>query len=273
MPNIRAMYPTFGMLQAATNLDSVPMAFLASDDAYSAVRDLELRNLIVPVVGDFGGPKAIRAVGEYLWKRGLTVTAFYLSNVEQYLFRDAGAADRFYANVSALPTDSTSQFIRSVPGTGGSMFGFGPGGIVFGPGSGGGAAPGNGWTTSAFSITIFDSAGRRMIRTVQDSAGTRVVRLMQDTTGQMVVRRPDSTRTFALRRDSAQAGSLQGLLPGADSALRQLLARSAAPAIVMRGGLLTSGLATIHGTLEAFFARRLTTYQDVIAMTKTGDWR
>ena len=31
-------------------------------DAY--VRDLQRRNLIVPVVGNFGGPKALRAVGE-----------------------------------------------------------------------------------------------------------------------------------------------------------------------------------------------------------------
>ena len=50
----------------------------------------------------------------------MTVTAFYLSNVEQYLFREIGEADRFYGNVAALPTDSTSMFIRSVPRMGGS---------------------------------------------------------------------------------------------------------------------------------------------------------
>ena len=59
-------YPTFGMLQAATNADSVSMAFLASEENYQTVRDLHLRNLIIPVVGDFAGPTAIRAVGDYL---------------------------------------------------------------------------------------------------------------------------------------------------------------------------------------------------------------
>jgi hypothetical protein len=114
-----ATYPTFASLQSESNADSVPMAFLANEDNYNAVRQLQLRNLIVPVVGDFGGPSAIRSVAEWLRAREMTVTAFYVSNVEQYLFRDpAGAADRFYLNVSSLPLDSTSQFIRSVPGMG-----------------------------------------------------------------------------------------------------------------------------------------------------------
>jgi hypothetical protein len=39
------------------------------------------------------------------------VRAFYLSNVEQYLFGDA--KDRaFYGNVATLPVDSASVFIR-----------------------------------------------------------------------------------------------------------------------------------------------------------------
>ena len=52
-----------------------------------SLKDLQSRNLVVPVVGDFGGPKAIRAIGEYLKSHGATVAAFYLSNVEQYLVR------------------------------------------------------------------------------------------------------------------------------------------------------------------------------------------
>src|SRR4029079_17156386 len=49
-----------------------------------------------------------------------TVTAFYLSNVEQYLFpvdRPLSEAfiARFYESVATLPLDSTSTFIRSVP--------------------------------------------------------------------------------------------------------------------------------------------------------------
>jgi len=67
----------------------------------------------VPVIGNFGGPKAIRAVGRYLKDRNAIVTAFYLSNVEQYLRQDL-IWDNFCANVATLPLDETSTFIRSV---------------------------------------------------------------------------------------------------------------------------------------------------------------
>ena len=69
------------------------------------------KNLIVPLSGDFGGPKAIRAVGAYLKKQGGTVSAFYVSNVEQYLFQD-GKATAFYENVATLPLTEASVFIR-----------------------------------------------------------------------------------------------------------------------------------------------------------------
>ena len=50
---------------------------------------MHAKNLIVPVVGNFAGPQALRAVGSFLRDRGATVTAFYLSNVEGYLARHA----------------------------------------------------------------------------------------------------------------------------------------------------------------------------------------
>ena len=46
-------------------------------------------------------------------EHGGTVTAFYLSNVEQYLDQD-GLWPAFCANVATLPLDDTSTFIRSV---------------------------------------------------------------------------------------------------------------------------------------------------------------
>jgi hypothetical protein len=71
------------------------MAFLATEENYQAVREMQLENLIIPVVGNFAGPKAIKAVAEYLKERNATVTAFYASNVEQYLFLQTGGAARF----------------------------------------------------------------------------------------------------------------------------------------------------------------------------------
>jgi hypothetical protein len=63
------------------------------------------------VSGDFAGPKALRAIGAYLKERGATVTAFYVSNVEQYLFQD-GKSTAFYENVATLPITESSVFIR-----------------------------------------------------------------------------------------------------------------------------------------------------------------
>ena len=63
-------------------------SYLSSDDNFTVVRDLHKKNLLVPVVGNFAGPKALRAVARYLKEREATVSAFYLSNVEQYLSRE-----------------------------------------------------------------------------------------------------------------------------------------------------------------------------------------
>ena len=74
-----------------------------------------------PVVGNFGGSKALRAVGQYVRDRGATISAFYLSNVEQYLTQD-GIWGQFCANVATMPLDEGSTFIRS------GQRGFGRGG-------------------------------------------------------------------------------------------------------------------------------------------------
>jgi len=88
-----------------------PQSFLSTEEHFRTVKTLEDKNLVIPVSGDFGGPKAIRAIGAYLLKQGGTVSAFYVSNVEQYLFQD-GAQGAFYNNVATLPVTDKSVFIR-----------------------------------------------------------------------------------------------------------------------------------------------------------------
>jgi hypothetical protein len=113
-------FPTYEDLMLQTDAHGVARGYLATEGNFRFVKGLEERNLIVPVVGNFAGPKALRAVGKYIADRGATVSAFYVSNVEQYLFQD-GLFDRFADNVSALPVDEASTFIRSVS----SRFGYG----------------------------------------------------------------------------------------------------------------------------------------------------
>jgi hypothetical protein len=104
--------PTYAELMTATDEDGVPHSYLNSEDNFQSVKSLETRNLIVPVVGDFAGAKAIRAVGSYLRENGATVSAFYLSNVELYLDREMTWGS-FCRNVASLPLDKSSLFIRS----------------------------------------------------------------------------------------------------------------------------------------------------------------
>ena len=78
---------------------------------------------MIPVVGNFAGPESDSRGAAFLGERHTTVAAFYLSNVEQYLNMD-GLWATFCANVSTLPLDDTSRFIRSIRQ---GQYGYGPG--------------------------------------------------------------------------------------------------------------------------------------------------
>jgi hypothetical protein len=97
-----------GSRDSATGIER---SYLASEDNFTLVKAMQSRNLIVPVVGDFAGPKALRAVGTFLRDRGAVVSAFYVSNVEGYL-ESNGVWSKFCANVASLPLDASSIFIR-----------------------------------------------------------------------------------------------------------------------------------------------------------------
>jgi hypothetical protein len=103
--------PSYQALMTATDIWGEARSYLASEDAFRFVKDLHGRNLIVPIVGDFSGPRAIRAVGDYVRQRGSVVTAFYASNVEVYLTRLQ--AYRYCVNLASLPVGRDTVFIGS----------------------------------------------------------------------------------------------------------------------------------------------------------------
>jgi hypothetical protein len=271
----RPVYSTYAQIQTLTNVDGVNMAFLANEANYQYLRNLHKKNLIIPVVGDFAGPKAIRSVGDYLKQRHATVTAFYLSNVEQYLFRGfEDNASKFYKNVDALPIDSTSTFIRSVPpnnGLGGVF------GILTSSGMTFGSSP---ITNNYYSVQVIDSAGVSIILTTSDSAGKPVTTRTIDTSK---TNRPSALDVFRrlrarddsllrLRADSAlHAGGSPGAVGGPVAGPTSF--GSGPVSIAGFGGTLVSGLASIHETLDAFNTGRLPSYSSVIAMTKTDKWK
>jgi hypothetical protein len=105
-------FPNYAELMTQTDLSGLNHSYVSSEDSFRALRDFQRNNLLVPVVGDFGGEKAIRAVGSYLREHGATVNYFYTSNVEQYLFQ-SDAWEKYYTNVSTLPLNEHSTFIRA----------------------------------------------------------------------------------------------------------------------------------------------------------------
>jgi len=105
---------SYAQLMAAADLTGRQQGFLVSETAYRTVRDLERQNHVVPIVGDFGGEKALASVARYLTEQRAPVSVFYVSNVERYLFDPGGKFRQFYANVAAMPLDRSAVFVRSV---------------------------------------------------------------------------------------------------------------------------------------------------------------
>jgi hypothetical protein len=107
----RAVRPSYRDLMTAKDATGESRSFLATEDAFAFVKAMQTRNVVVPVVGDFAGPKAIRGVGGYVRAHGARVHAFYGSNVGVYLSRPQAYA--FCANLAMLPAGSIDWFIDS----------------------------------------------------------------------------------------------------------------------------------------------------------------
>ena len=87
-------------------------SYLAAEENFLRLKEMQRKNLIVPVVGDFAGPKAVKAIGQYVRDNGGVINTFYMSNVEPYLFQ-AGNWKTFYDSVATMPLDASSVFVRT----------------------------------------------------------------------------------------------------------------------------------------------------------------
>jgi len=86
--------------------------YLAREESYRRIREMQQKNLIVPLVGDFTGAKSIKAVSQYVKERGSTISVFYISNVEDYIQPKWSA---YLSNLAGLPADSSTLLIRFEP--------------------------------------------------------------------------------------------------------------------------------------------------------------
>jgi hypothetical protein len=108
----RAYYPTLRDLVLGQDTSGQERSYLAREDDWRYVKRLHDANRIIPVVGNVAGPRALPGIARDVRAAGATVSAFYTSNVEFYLW--GGADFSTYArNVVALPRDAHSVIIRS----------------------------------------------------------------------------------------------------------------------------------------------------------------
>jgi len=110
-------YPTLRQLVLEKDREGRQASYLARETDFRVVRDLQRKNLLVPVVGDLGGPRALAAIGTYMKQRGDKLSAFYASNAEDYVMRD-GKFPTYVRSIAALPRDANSVIIRSYFGGG-----------------------------------------------------------------------------------------------------------------------------------------------------------
>jgi hypothetical protein len=111
----QAYNPTLRDLLRETDAAGRQANYLAAEDAFQFVKGLQARDLVIPVTGDLSGSSAIAAIGRLLTSRNERLSAFYVSNVEFYLFGD-GTFSRFIGNLERIPRSANSVLIRSTFG-------------------------------------------------------------------------------------------------------------------------------------------------------------
>ena len=105
-------YPTFEEILLETDRQGRQQNYLSSQELFQWLKNFQADNRLIPIVGDFAGPHAFKAVSGFLRANGLRLSVFYTSNVEFYLFGRSTWV-RYIANLRGLPIADDSVFIRS----------------------------------------------------------------------------------------------------------------------------------------------------------------
>jgi hypothetical protein len=104
--------PNLGEFLLERDVDGNRQNFLNSAEEFAYIKRLQEENRIIPLVGDFAGPHALKELGAVLREWDEKVTVFYASNVEQYLLRNL-VWPQFLRNAAELPFDERAVFIRA----------------------------------------------------------------------------------------------------------------------------------------------------------------
>ena len=94
----------------ATDVTRYSRSYLATEESFGFVKEMQARNLIVPVIGDFGGPGALGASG---------ITSAATADRERVLRLQRGGLSEsrqtaaFCVNLARLPYNWSTYFIGS----------------------------------------------------------------------------------------------------------------------------------------------------------------
>ncbi len=105
-------FPAYRDILLEKDLDGRHRNYFASEADFQVIKGMHDRNLIIPITADLSGQKGVKAVGDFLKEVGEKVSAYYVSNVEFYLWR-YDTMPRFVENLKTLPIDEKSVIIRS----------------------------------------------------------------------------------------------------------------------------------------------------------------
>ena len=105
-------FPSWRRLLVETDLEGEQRGYLSDESKFRWLKEFHQSNRLIPVVGDLAGPHALAAIGREVDSRGLDISAFYVSNVEQYLMQGP-EFERFAATVARLPIADNAVIIRS----------------------------------------------------------------------------------------------------------------------------------------------------------------
>jgi hypothetical protein len=108
----RSIYPSMRDLLLEKDLAGEQHNYFCAEDDWLFIKKLQEQDLIIPAVGDLAGNTAVKNIAKYLNEIKEKVSAFYTSNVEFYVHRQA-QYDRFIDNLAALPIEKNGMIIRS----------------------------------------------------------------------------------------------------------------------------------------------------------------
>ncbi len=115
----QAYNPTYRQLLVETDDTGRPGNYLATEDGFQFLKSLQARDLVIPVVGDFAGPKALTAVGGFS-RTATSACPRSTRRTWSSICSGMERSTRFVANPGRLPRAPNAVIIRSIFDGGGS---------------------------------------------------------------------------------------------------------------------------------------------------------